>query len=592
MDKYEFNIKVEQIKKLVKNGDYHEAMEIADGIDWRRVSSVNLLSIVSDIYEKNRDYTEAKEILKLAYERAPIGKRLLYKLALLSLKEGNVQEAEAYYRGFYDLAPEDSRQHILRYLILKAKGATADQLINSLEQYNREELDEHWMYELAELYCEAGKTKESADLCDRITLMFGIGSYVDKAIDLKLNRLGIPLSDYQQSLLTNRDKYDNTNPDPEESPDQYDPDADSYQVEKPEAAIAVEEIMPEHEVHQKELEGMRDETPKKMPDDTEADETEVALAAVAAVVAGTAEAETPEPVEEPTDSKNDQTGDDESVNNIAGDEDMTVYTVNFIVERRVDAEGLETAVKLLKLMHEHTGSQNKVAKIKAEKLNETGVTASREKLAGKDIIVEQAGDLTFNTIEEIIDLIKDEPDKRVVVLIDNPMQVRKLLTAYPELTNLFHVDKEDREAPKQETKKEVVKTAAVAAVATEAVKQAPVQPERPAPEEAVKTTKEIAMEKKMTEEEMDIDDFANYAQQYAESIDCAISGTSKLALYERIEIMEEDGIPLTRENAVALIESAADAAENPSFGHKLSGMFQPKYDKQDRLILREEHFIK
>lgn len=580
MDKYEFNIKVEQIKKLIKNGDYHTAMNIADGIDWRRVSSVNLLSIVSDIYEKNRDYTEAKEILKLAYERAPIGKRLLYKLALLSLKEGNVQEAEAYYRGFYDLAPEDPRQHILRYLILKAKGATADQLINSLEQYNREELDEHWMYELAELYCEAGRTEESAALCDKITLMFGIGNYVERAIDLKLNRLGIPLSDYQQSLLTNRDKYDNTNSDSEEPPDKYDPDADSYQVEKPENRIVTDEIEPEAEVHQKELEDKSEETPEKAAEETEDAETDET------------EAQTEDTETEVVPAEAALAADDESVNNIAEDEEMTVYTVNFIVERRVDADGLEAAVKLLKLMHEHTGSQNKVAKIKAEKLNETGVAVSREKLAGKDVIVEQAGDLTFNTIEEIIDLIKDEPDKRVVVLIDNPMQVRKLLTAYPELTNLFHVDKEDREAPKQETNKDVVKTAPVAAAAAKAIKSEPVPEERPAAEEMVKTTKEIAMEKKMTEEEMDIDDFANYAQQYAESIDCAISGTSKLALYERIEIMEEDGIPLTRENAVAIIEKAADAAENPSFGHKLSGMFQPKYDKQDRLILREEHFIR
>ena len=93
MDKYEFNIKVEQIKKLTKTGDYQTAMNVADSIDWRRVSSVSLLTLVSEIYEKNRDYAEAKEILKLAYERAPVGKRLLYKLAMLSLVDGNLEEA-------------------------------------------------------------------------------------------------------------------------------------------------------------------------------------------------------------------------------------------------------------------------------------------------------------------------------------------------------------------------------------------------------------------------------------------------------------------------------------------------------------------
>ena len=564
MDKYEFNIKVEQIKKLTKNGDYKAAMDIADTIDWRRVSSVSLLSMVSEIYEKNRDYKEAKEILKLAYERAPIGKRLLYKLALLSLEEGNVQEAEAYYREFYDLAPDDPRQHILRYLILKAKNAPVDQLINSLEQYNKDELDEHWMYELAERYFEAGRKTDCAAECDRIMLMFGIGSYVDRAIDLKVNRLGMELTDYQQSLLTNRDRYKEQSAAEYENREQYDPDADAYQVEKPENETVHTEIEPEKEVHQNEIEKAVLPT---------------------AIIESAAE---PAGEKHVTEMSENTEAEPEKTN--AEEEEMTVYTVNFIVERRSDEDGLEAAIRLLKLMHEHTGSQNKVAKIKAAKLNETGISASREKLAKKDLIVEQAGDLDFNTIEEVIDLIKSEPEDRVVVLIDNPMQVRKLLSAYPELTNLFHVDKEDKEEKKAEPKKEEPVKEEPAKKAEKIYDEEPVR-EKPA-EKEVKTSKELAMEKKMSQEEMDIDDFANYAQEYAESIDCSISGKSKLALYERIEIMEEDGIPLTRENAVALIEEAADAAENPSFGHKLSGMFQSKYDKEDRLILREEHFIK
>ena len=104
MDKYEFNIKVEQIKKMVSRGDYETAMKIADTIDWHRVRNASLLSMIAEIYEKNKEYQEAKDILLLAFERAPIGKRLLYKLTDLALKEGNVAEAEAYYREFCDLA--------------------------------------------------------------------------------------------------------------------------------------------------------------------------------------------------------------------------------------------------------------------------------------------------------------------------------------------------------------------------------------------------------------------------------------------------------------------------------------------------------
>lgn len=185
MDKYEFNIKVEQIKKMVNKEDFATAMKIADTIDWRRVRNANLLSTISQVYEKNGEYQEAKEVLLLAFERAPIGKRFLYKLTELALKEGSVREAEDYYREFCQLAPEDTRQHILRYLILKGKKASADQLIQALERYINTELDEKWMYELAELYAMAGRTDDCIKLCDKMVLLFGIGTYVEKATKLK-----------------------------------------------------------------------------------------------------------------------------------------------------------------------------------------------------------------------------------------------------------------------------------------------------------------------------------------------------------------------------------------------------------------------
>ncbi len=135
MDKYEFNIKVEQMRKMVNRGDYETAMKIADTIDWKKVRNANLLSMVATIYEKNHEYQDAKDILLLAFERAPIGKRLLYKLTDLALKEGNVEEAEAYYREFCDLAGDDPRQHLLRYMILRTMDAPLAQQIHSLEGY-------------------------------------------------------------------------------------------------------------------------------------------------------------------------------------------------------------------------------------------------------------------------------------------------------------------------------------------------------------------------------------------------------------------------------------------------------------------------
>ncbi len=206
MDKYEFNIKVEQIKKLVNKNDFATAMKIADTIDWRRVRNANLLSMISQVYEKNREYQEAKEVLLLAYERAPIGKRLLYKLTELALREGSISEAEDYYREFCDLAPEDSRQHILRYLILKEKKAPIDQLIRALERYTAAELDEKWLYELADLYARAGRSAECVQLCDKMILLFGVGTYVERAMDLKQRYA--PLNHYQRNLAENKEVYE------------------------------------------------------------------------------------------------------------------------------------------------------------------------------------------------------------------------------------------------------------------------------------------------------------------------------------------------------------------------------------------------
>ena len=206
MDKYEFNIKVEQIKKLVNRGDYATAMKIADTIDWHRVRNASLLSMIAQIYEKNEEYQEAKDILLIAFERAPIGKRLLYKLTELALKEGSVDEAAAYYKEFCELAPEDPRQYLLRYMILKERKAPIEQLIRSLEMYTSTEVDEKWMYELAELYHQAGMEEKCVATCDTIMLLFGLGKYVDKAMDLKLEYA--PLNKYQMDLVENRDKYE------------------------------------------------------------------------------------------------------------------------------------------------------------------------------------------------------------------------------------------------------------------------------------------------------------------------------------------------------------------------------------------------
>lgn len=797
MDKYEFNIKVEQIKKMVSRGDYETAMKIADTIDWRRVRNVNILSMVATIYEKNEEYQEAKDILLLAFERAPIGKRLLFKLAELAIKEGSFQEAEDYYREFCDLAPDDPRQYILRYLILGAKGAPAEQLIHTLEQYCNIELDEKWLYELAELYAEAGMGELCIMACDKIMLMFGLGKYVEKAMELKIQFA--PLTKYQMDLVENRDKYEarlkaveqeyragkrpaDYEPMPERktevSPQSYmarqeaafavEPEAeypedgyaqaghreggyaeDDYAQTGYQEAGYAEEEYPEDdysegdyqkngyqaEVYQEdtytdeddseEAYGRRGYYGNEYPDQNPQDDTEDgAKAGYPEEHCGNAagaeksyenEGAHAQVTIEPEDSEEEEESaeetqsrwmpdkprilSDEAVRarmheaevqaNLAkemsrisdgrhrpettsaqtrvltdikdlGRESSVQESHHFMIEAEYSSSGLDQAIELLKKIHKETGAKNQAAKITGEKLNSKGVFAIADKLTGKDLIIEQAGAMEESTLQELNQLMARDETGMNVVLIDVAGNLARIHKVYPGLAKRFeYVGKmgpeevayvapegDDRpvrpvhlrkaEEPAVSRKVQIRKEEpAVSKVQPVPEPAAPRSLPKPEPEQKPDTDRKAETEqkpkpvrRKMEEsrpepvarreehkevplkaaenppvlpqpdesdyddqQEMDIDEFAQYACQYASDIDCSISGKSMLALYERIEIMEEDGVPLTKVNAEDLIEEAADKAENPSFFKRITGIFSSKYDRDGLLILKEEHFI-
>lgn len=208
MDKYEFNLKVEQLNKLVKSGDYKAAMRITDTIDWRRVHKADLLATVSEVYEKNNEYKEAREILLLSYDRAPVGKRVLYKLVMLAIKEGDISEAQEYYKEYTEISPQDSRKYLMEYHIANAKGEGIDKKIRILEKYNDiEKMDEEWKFELAQLYAKAGRIEDCIKTCDEIMLLFSVGEYVDKAAALK-ESTGCPLSSKQLDMVENKEYYE------------------------------------------------------------------------------------------------------------------------------------------------------------------------------------------------------------------------------------------------------------------------------------------------------------------------------------------------------------------------------------------------
>ena len=1017
MDKHELNVKVEQMRKQAGLGDYQTAVKIADKIDWRRVSNVSLLTQVSEIYEKVGKYAEAKDILLLAVERTPMGRGLLFKLTQLALKVNSIDEAEECFEEFQRLAPQDTRQKLLRYLILKAKGAQPQQLMPPLEEYVSEELSDEWMYELAELYHRAGMREACLDLCDRITILFGTGEWVQKALRLKAEGEGEPLNEYQQSILQGEIYYQPTAPrqnavrepaplttpyaqqpmmateygtqmpyqtaaepygmepapalaeqyaapmtqpqptafaqpaeftqpaafaHPEESYDQAPlqqaaPSEERYrnvptfqtpaaastgipswtEAAKPQEAPAQNDIDAEIDAHLRRLEeekrnGVRaraaatpvstetvqeplretaaelresalpsaeedarsveqryreesarlsrdyvvssgersetsefpgteqlmvdrlryeeeseaaklraearaaeteeairqreakldetkvlpklpaqerreqlareeaalrrieqdkeaeqikksvieaakkpelEETAKESPEAAaakpavaaEAQEAPKAEAAEAVRAAGTEEkaseaksaetadvaeqrpaeettaatkqaaeelvAATKQPAEEAV-AANKQPAEEavaanqqpaESSESEASEESAelrrevpkqpkllrTPGSFNALIEGRTPEEGLQSAVERLKEAQAVTGFKRPAAKVKAERLNVYGVRNSAEKTAGRDLIIEEAGDLSDVSLSELIQLIAADGGMRTVLLIDNPLQLTRLRASHPEVETVFHTaDKREdvkayfaaeakfREAEAR-LREEAVKTALEAKEARrkeEEARRAEEEARRLAEREAAENARKAAEaaaaaaevkaaaeakaaaereeEARRKEEEarraeellnrvaeeiivrepetvpaaraeagvqrpaqravpraedrakldaerrrakenelLTKDAFANYAAAYARNIDCVMTGKSMNALYERIELLQADGVSLTRKNAEILIEEAADHAERPPLGRRLSGLFSKRYNKDGLLILKEEDFL-
>ena len=186
MDKYEYNLKLDQIKALSAEEGYMSAAEIADSINWNKIKNVNTLVKIGEIYEKAERYQDARDILLMAYDRSPIGRMIIYRLAEVAIKMGDYDAATEYYDEFVEIAPHDDMKYVLKYAIKKGQGASFDELITILEEYKDEEYTEEWAYELAYLYHKAGKADKCIDACDELILWFGDGPYVERALELKM----------------------------------------------------------------------------------------------------------------------------------------------------------------------------------------------------------------------------------------------------------------------------------------------------------------------------------------------------------------------------------------------------------------------
>ena len=198
LDKYEYKLRLEEIKSLNKKGRFQESAQVADTIDWKKVRNTSTLGIISDVYKINRRFDDAKEILLLANEKSPQNRRIIYALCDLTVKMGQVVEAVEYYKEFVQLAPNDNSKYILLYKIYEAQDISLEERIAVLKEYKKREYSEKWAYELAFLYHRVGLATECVEECDQLILWFGEGKYVLKAMELK--RLYVALSPAQQQL--------------------------------------------------------------------------------------------------------------------------------------------------------------------------------------------------------------------------------------------------------------------------------------------------------------------------------------------------------------------------------------------------------
>ncbi|MCC8136640.1 MAG: hypothetical protein LIO76_00990 [Clostridiales bacterium] len=185
MDKYEYNLKLEEIDKLVDQGDYEEAAKLADSIEWRRVRNVRTLCLISEIYEAAGQLDKSKDMLLRAYRKSPVGRTVLYRLVEVTTALGQFDEALEYYSEYVQTAPHDNNRYILKYMIYKGRGSSAEELIPILEEYLGQEYTERWAYELATVYQQAGQIQKCLATCDDLVLWFHSGKYVKKALDLK-----------------------------------------------------------------------------------------------------------------------------------------------------------------------------------------------------------------------------------------------------------------------------------------------------------------------------------------------------------------------------------------------------------------------
>ena len=644
MDQLEFENYIAKIKHRKEEGDYKTATYIADKIDWDDVDDMNLLLLAAEIYEKNKDYQVARDLLAKAYKKAPIKNRLYYSLCLINIKMKDMRTARDFYIDFCISFPNDPRKSLLKYYFLKAKGAEIDQQIRLLEEYVEEEKDEEMIYELATLYDEMGDKSKVIELCDYIVDFFGvkIKGYGRDALFLKSKYT--ELSIYERGLLTDNE-YNVENMDETKEDYNYDLgendrlaeikriDEKNENIEKEKDRLKVEKIKrDDEEVEVLDEDNIKKPTPFEYKADIESyNPTESEL-----VFLNDNNSERKNKVKtmiEELKKEEENESLDLAFNEFRKKsfvkkrrfKDMRIedLKLHMIIEAYSKEEGLEIAKSELDYIHKVKGEKISQARVSAYNLNDKGFDYFIQKLGKRDLIIENAGRIKEQEIDNIEEFMLNKRNTNIVVLVDVINNFDRMAKNRPSFLDRFDIysvvsaKKQEKievgENRPKEVEPKIIMSESEKKIVTEeleSIKQniknnedmikkvekivekeeQPIVKNEELIEKAIEAKREKVKNKNRVHEEnkteeFNIDKFVEYCKNYAKSIDCVIPGKVTPALYEVVEEMIEEGMKLNEENAINLIEDAADRAEKPKLFSK------PKYDKDGCLIIAEEHLL-
>ncbi|MBR0038375.1 MAG: hypothetical protein IJP71_00045 [Lachnospiraceae bacterium] len=605
MDQLEFENLVEKMKKRKDEGDIKTAIKVADKVPWDEVEDVNLLIYAASIYEEGEKYRDAKIILEYAYDIAPVKNRLYFALCLINAKCKELKDAISYFIDFDKDFPDDSRKKLLEYYIMKAKNASNEQLKRILSEYLSEEKDEKMSFELALLCDKLGQKEEVLEICNFIVNFYGVKKNGFGKNALLLKKKYTTLDNDEERLLKDAEigymSEGESDIEFKEPPVLY----NQTKMEEERVSIPIEKVERVGEEQKEHVFSKEDELNEKevqntisisyTPDEESYAEHEKNKMAFMS--------------EEKTDKERLK----KLINELKEEERLKSSEFNkfrlnsfekqgrfkkmklnetklhMIIEAHSKEEGTEIAKKELEYIHNILGEKATIAKASAYNMNEKGFAYYEEKVRDRDLVIENAGQLKNELIDEIEEYIINKKGKTIFALVDVINNFDKLATERPSFVGRFDVysvlssrpqesldvTKEEVDEFKAKQNKQVRSVEKVTAVVKDERNEKVATPKKP-PENNVNL--------KSSHNDMTVDDFVEECKNYATSIDCVMPGETIPALYEKVEEMQENKIPLTKENAEALIEEVADRAEKPKFFKK------PKYDKDGCLILMEEHF--